>query len=194
MKLKDQLKKAWRFTLHRRGHHVHSPFVFKFITTYIEERAPYYSFTKLRAQYQNHKKESAWTKRELELIFRMTDRMPIERVCILENQSPITEQYIKQAKGNRPLTISYQNEKVDNHDLILIEKADHNTTQTYVQKIINSQQGNETIMLNLKDEKVKEIWKQIIGNPGITVSIDMVTSGIAFTNKKLHKRHYKAFI
>jgi predicted O-methyltransferase YrrM len=38
--------------------------------------------------------------------------------------------------------------------------------------------------------QVREHWKQVCAHPGVTVAIDLSSTGIVFFNKKLHKRTY----
>jgi predicted O-methyltransferase YrrM len=40
------------------------------------------------------------------------------------------------------------------------------------------------------DSPAREHWKQVCGHPGVTVAIDLSSTGIVFFNKKYHKRTY----
>ncbi|MDR1224775.1 MAG: class I SAM-dependent methyltransferase [Tannerella sp.] len=41
-----------------------------------------------------------------------------------------------------------------------------------------------------KSHQAREQWKQVCAHPGVTVAIDLSSTGIVFFNKKLHKRTY----
>lgn len=194
MEILMQLRKFWRFLAHRKGYNVHSPFVFKFITTVIEERLPYYSFFRLKSFYQNTREHHFWTIREEELIFRIADRMRINNTLLIGPKEQTTLKYLDEARGKDRMKVSC-NDKIGGDDqFVIVSRIEEGQEDRLLEELQDTYRPDRIILCNLKDKKVKSLWTKLILRQECTITIDMVSSGIAFTNNKLNKQHYKAFI
>ena len=125
--IKRQYNKGVRMLFHRKGHGVHSPFVFNFIIRVIEEKARYYAYDEIEESYRNAKqqakKESLPKPLPLKyhkLTYRVTNRFAPKTILELGNNCGVTTKALSLAATNAQITpVSISD--VSNFDLLLLK-------------------------------------------------------------------------
>ncbi len=229
----------YRKLRHRKGHGVHSPFVYNLITKVIEEKSPYYAFDKINGalqgpNYQINKSKLVIIKKKQEhkygaLLFRLINFFkckvvlqigsPEESVCLymasansesncfvleedellclkindLINKTGLNNLDIK--CGDYTETVNQIFEQEKKADLVFINIPTHKDCQDILAKCISNSEENCIFVINgiRTNRRMRAVWKHIIENSQISISIDLYTSGIFFLRKNIYKQHYKAY-
>jgi precorrin-6B methylase 2 len=228
----------YRKLRHRKGHGVHSPFVYNLITKVIEEKTPYYAFEQIKkatqeANYQRNRIKFPRPKKVYEhkygaLLFRLINFFkckvvlqvgsPEETIalymastdseckCIVLEEdhaisSKITELAAKTGLNNLQIRCGDYPEKIKEIfdqekriDLVFMNIPGRPCCREILSECVSNADENCIFILNgiRKNEEMKQLWKEVIQDSRITISIDLYTSGIFF-RKNSYKQHYKTY-
>jgi predicted O-methyltransferase YrrM len=224
---------------YRKGHGVHSPFVFSLITKVIGEKCPYYCFYDielLRKQLLHKEETAALVKREAirpeqgALLFRLANYFKPKNIlqigpamglstiyltsytsglkCIsLEPSAEYTavSQWVYEKRKNIFIDVRTGEYKqilpgawkdMELPDFVFFNVRNEQNRDTWMFHECIKHVHNDTVFIigNIRTNRyMRNVWKEICRHQETTVTIDLFSIGIAFFNKKLHKRNYNAY-
>jgi hypothetical protein len=238
---KNSIRKSvllYRRILRRKGHGVHSPFVYNLITKVIEERCPYYRFSdieSLRRRLIVQKEARSVMVREAirpkhgALLFRLTNYFRSKNILQIGASAGLSTLYLTSyAQDVRCMTLEKTSERASIARWVY-EKAARTPINLQVgdyQKLLPSTLQDmgrvDFVFFNTRTESsnaslfglcagyahkdtvfvfegikanrsMRNLWKTVCAHPDVTVTVDLYSMGIAFFNKKLHKRNYTVY-
>lgn len=205
---------------HHKGHGIHSPFVFYFITKVIEEKSLYYAYNDIR-EFILSQPDITFNENKFErLLFKCVNYFNAKRILELGAGSGINTLYLTVAskqcictsvetdlnkkeaidrlynKWGYNIRLSHEKfPQVDKPlDCILLNlrnyEADHTALIEYLLSLINE---NSFIIVDgiRTNRKHQMLWKRLIGCNEVRVSMDLFHVGILFFNPKYYKRNFK---
>ncbi|WP_373775856.1 hypothetical protein [Porphyromonas loveana] len=193
-----------RYLLHRRGHGVHSPYVFYLITRVIEERTPYYCFASLAAGTRDVRRRCSYSgianERVLELIFRLVLYTGAKRCIAFSPDSSVLKQYVQAAFS----TIAYVSAK-DLDTTPLVEKSapvlmvvEEEALATAAMSALaeGSFADGSILVLHCPRRRgaVRTLCQQMWEHPEARILVDVGEVFIVVFHSGLNKRRYKAFL
>lgn len=205
---------------HHKGHGIHSPFVFNFITKVIEEKSPYYAYNDIR-EFLVSSSEITFTESKFgRLIFKCVNYFNAKKILELGAGTGTNTLYLTVAsKESNCICVETNNSKRNTAgllyqrwghnisisedlfpkiespvDCILVNlrnyEADNDALIEYVLSCIND---NSFIIVDgiRTNRKHQMLWKRLIGCDEVIVSMDLFHVGILFFNPKYYKRNFK---
>ncbi len=249
---------GYRKLRHRRGHGVHSPFVFALITKVIEERGSYYSYQDielLRKQYgyrtesvtfpdQRRKgrertlplgrlfQREAIPARKGTLLFRLANYYKPGRILQIGGSIDLSALYLTASARDThcvvmehvPSFVPVAREILDKRPLLRPVSVHEGNYAAELPQVLAGMGSPDFVFFNIVPEQtdpvclfreciiraneqtifvfneiksnvaMRSCWQEVCASPEITVAVDLYSLGIAFVNKKLHKRIYKAYL
>lgn len=242
----------YRKVRYRKGHGVHSPFAFSFITKVIDERAAYYceddiELTRKKISYPDQtfylpaakgEEEQARSIHEIlkkmaikpkngALLMRMTNYFKPRNILQVGETAGFSTLYLSSYSSDVQVVVLeehagraslcravFEKHKASNihlregayYDTLPIALSEAGMVDFVYLDFLNSPELNtyviEQCLPHLHDKSVlvvagiktskekKEFWKHLCFRPEISVTVDVYEFGIAFFDKKLHKRNY----
>ena len=205
---------------HRRGHGIHSPFVFSLITKVIEEKRAYYAYTDIPEYIQPFPEIKKASLKNNRLIFRLTNYFNSKNILeigagdgqttlyasayandIIYNCIEISQHKYEKAtnlysKWNRRIFLHTEKLPIlkKKQDCIIVclknYNADFELFSDYILHLCH-----EKSFIIIKDIRTKRrnqvLWRKLKSLGIVTVSIDLFNIGILFFDKKLYKRNYR---
>ena len=201
---------------HLKGHGVHSPFVYNFITKVIDEKSHYYAYseieTKVKVEAKNYNR----------FLFRLTNYMGCDSVTIFYPEeessilypamvSPSTSCHVVMDKpfsqiqgfikdhhlinitptAHSPEKNISSDDTIENYRLIIIENWKEDETKN---KIDLLEDKTIVVIKNIrKNKKLKKYWKTLQKHSEAHITLDMHSIGVVFVNKSFKKQHYKIY-
>lgn len=205
---------------HHKGHGIHSPFVFNFITKVIEEKSVYYAYLDIR-EFLSDMPQIAFNESKFErLIFKCSNYFNPKKIlelgagtglntlyltavskqceCISvetdSRKNNVAQTVYKKWKRNIELSTEPFPEINEPIDCILLNlrhyEADHSTLANYLMKSVHE---NSFIIVDgiRTNRKHQMLWKRLVGCDKVFVSMDLFHVGILFFNPKYYKRNFK---
>jgi hypothetical protein len=192
------LRFLYRYLFCRKGHGVHSPFVYDLITNVIEEAHPYYCYEPLKRKYFALRKHNGkyLSRKEYELLFRIANRFKPAKSLVIAEDSGLSALYVtafsRDAVCVCPDSAVPRNEGCEKYDLIVCRCPTRDT----VRKLFDCA-SYETVMIvsGIGNAGVeKKLWRYICEHPKVSVTIDLHNIKLIFFNPKLHRKTYKSVI
>lgn len=207
--VKRQYSKGIRNLIHRKGHGVHSPYVYNFIIRIIEEKARYYAYEQIEVNYKRAKQIAKSTSlhkplplKYYKLLYRIANRLKPQTILICGSDNGISVTALTIAKSEAQVTtieadlqkslLNYFTKTTPN--LIYIHKQ--TTAQDY--QIIYSQlteqlPENQCIIVSgIRTTKQSyKLFKEFVLNNKIKVTIDLYDYAILVASPKLNKQTFK---
>ena len=205
---------------HHKGHGIHSPFVFNFITKVIEEKSPYYAYNDIR-EFLISSPETTFAESKFErLIFKSVNYFNAKKILELGAGNGINTLYLTVAsKQCTCICVETNSEKRNTADL-LYQRWGHNITisddlfpkidstvdcilvnlrnydvdsNSLVEYLLSCIDKNSFIIVDgiRTNRKHQMLWKRLIGCDEVIVSMDLFHVGILFFNPKYYKRNFK---
>lgn len=207
--IKRQYNKGVRMLFHRKGHGVHSPFVFNFIIRVIEEKARYYAYEQIEESYSNAKlqakKESLPKPLPLKyhkLTYRVVNRFAPQTILELGNDCGVTTKAMSLAATKAQITTLYNNgvEEIKNYlsqttpNFIYIHAC--KTAEEYRELYSTLTQylaEHQTIVVSglRKTAESHKLFTEFASNPTIKVTIDLYDMAILVSSPKLNKQTFR---
>lgn len=209
-RIKRQYSKGVRYLVHRKGHGVHSPYVFNFITRVIEEKARYYAYDKIEEQYKQLKIQSKkgvvpkpQTLKYYKLLYRILNRVKpqhvlecgrdcglVDTVFFLTN-AEVQLTRVKESNYNTEIPAYYTTNPLP--DLIYIHKQ---TEEGYKQiyNLLSLQIKETSIIIVSGIRSTKHSYTNFVefaSNKTIKVTIDIYDYAILVASPKLNKQTFK---
>jgi len=204
---------------HHKGHGVHSPFVYNFITKVIEEKTPYYAYDDISSYLQSIGIDRESTKTE-RLLFKTVNYFNPINILELGAGDGINTLYLTAASSHiKCVSVEQNKEKLthakeiykgwkrdiklcqkdfpkleEKQDCILLNlrnyEADHGELKKYLFENVNE---NSFIFIDgiRTNRKQQALWKSLIEADDVLISFDLFHIGILFFNKKYFKKNYK---
>lgn len=205
---------------HHKGHGIHSPFVFNFITKVIEEKDPYYAYddisgfletlhfpvdednkvNKLSFKTANHFN----AKKILELgsgegintLYITSVSLNSESVCVETDPEKREKAQELYNKWNREIYLTSEEfPKLDFFpDCIFLNLRNYNADkERFIPYLLSHVNENSFIFIDgiRTNRKQQMLWKQLIRHEEVILSLDLFHVGILFFDKRFYKRNYK---
>lgn len=205
-KFKEKIRYRLK-TRHHKGHGIHSPYLYRFISSVIQEKYPYYCFEQLEnnsefadsyLSRQQYKKD----KRCGEIIFRIIQNAQFQHLLELGKTTGFETQYMSMA-NSKAKCISESNtaelatstllNQFKTLDFVFFNKM---AGYQYTLDCFNSclaKKNNDSIFV-FKDihenPDMKKAWKKIKTKEGVQVTMDIFDLGIILFKPELEKRNY----
>lgn len=209
-RIKRQYSKGVRNIIHRKGHGVHSPYVFNFIIRVIEEKARYYAYDKIEEQYKQLKIQSKkgvvlkpQTLKYYKLLYRILNRVKpqhvlecgsdcglVDTIFLLANPDvQITR--VEESDYNTEIPVYYTTKAIP--DLIYIHKQ---TEEGYKQiyNLLSSKIKETSVIIVSGIRSTKHSYtnfEEFASNKTIKVTIDIYDYAILVASPKLNKQTFK---
>lgn len=205
---------------HHKGHGIHSPFVFNFITKVIEEKTPYHAYDDVRT-YIEHFPEIAFRENKTHrLLFKIVNYFNLKTILELGAGNGICTLYLTVAASDtRCVSIELLPEKYANaqkmysqwnrdvllsndrfpatnekKDCIFINLRNYNAPHSQLIACLLSLVHPRSVIIVdgiRTNRKLQTLWKMLVHHNEVIVSLDLFHVGILFFDKKYFKRNYK---
>lgn len=205
---------------HHRGHGIHSPFVFSFITKVIEEKTQYNAYEDVRNYLSLFPDLSFRENKTHRLLLKIVNYFNVKTIlelgsgsgintlymtvtasdieCLSVEQSPVKYDRAQHLynEWNRNILQSKEQFPIINgkKDCIFVDlknyKAAHNELIVYLLSLIHK---DSIIIIDgiRTNRKLQMLWKMLVQQDDVIVSLDLFHVGILFFDKKYYKRNYK---
>ncbi len=205
--IKQRCNKGVRMLIRRKGHGVHSPFVFNFIIRVIEEKARYYAYEQIEVAYRQAKlqakKESLPKPLPLKyhkLTYRIANRFLPQTILECGSDCGVTTQAL--AIGNAHMTTITENIQTElkKHlakevpNLIYIHAQPTAEGNKHIYSILTPHLAEyQTIVVSgiRKTEQSYKLFTEFSSNNIIKVTIDLYDIAILVSSPKLNKQTFK---
>lgn len=206
---------------HHKGHGIHSPFVFNFITKVIEEKTPYYAYFDIRQYLEGKDPNLNLSKtKTVHLIFKTVNYFKPNSVLELGSGIGIRSLYITAISRKIRLTAIEPDE--NNRSMAQKFYKDwRNSIELKERLDFNSKDNVDCLMINLNEYKInfeefcliiknmlhehsfiiidgirtnkknQLLWKELVADQNIKISLDLFYVGILFFDTKYHKQNFK---
>lgn len=205
---------------HHKGHGIHSPFVFSFITRVIEEKTPYHAYEDVRNHMKDFPALSFQENKTHRLLFKIVNYFNLKQILELGGGIGVHTLYMTATASDiECLSVELTPSKY-NQAQMLYNEWDRNIIQS--EEPFPSINGKkDCIFVNLKNynvshnelviyllslvhkdsviiidgirtnRKLQTLWKMLVQQNDVIVSLDLFHLGILFFDKKYYKRNYK---
>lgn len=205
---------------HHKGHGIHSPFVFNFITKVIEEKTPYYAYNDISdylnacniqvdednkvnklsfktANYFNAKKILELGAGEgLNTLYITAASLAPHCVSVETNPQKLEKAQKLYDKWNRDIYLtSEEYPELDfTPDCIFLNLRNYNVDEErLIPYLLSCVNEDSFIFIDgiRTNRKQQMLWKQLVRCEEVVLSLDLFHIGILFFDKKFYKRNYK---
>ncbi|NDW08207.1 class I SAM-dependent methyltransferase [Dysgonomonas sp. 520] len=205
---------------HRRGHGIHSPFVFSLITNVIEEKRKYYAFDDIQnfiSKYDNVKQHS---KKYNRFVFRIINHFSAKNILEIGSGDGQTTLYASASSSSircncyEPSTKKSEKANIlyndwgrsinlhtdslphinDIQDCIIVDLknyfADYDLFLSYILPLCNEE--TFIIIKGIRTKRKNQmLWRMLKQSEKVTVSLDLFNIGVLFFDKRFYKRNYR---
>ncbi len=205
---------------HHKGHGIHSPFVFNFITKVIEEKTRYHAYDDVRNYLNRFPDLSFRENKTHRLLLKIVNYFNIKKILELGGGTGINTLYMTvTASDIECLSVELSLPKYNKAQIIynewnkgiqqskepfpsLNEKKDCIFVDLRNYKVPHGEMITYLLSLTHKDSviiidgirtnrKLQTLWKMLVQQEEVIVSLDLFHLGILFFDKKYFKRNYK---
>jgi predicted O-methyltransferase YrrM len=203
---------------HRRGHGIHSPFVYSLIVNVIENKHPYYAYRDIEKHIENIRGKKYKTKKINKLIFQLINYLKPKKILLAGSGKGINTLYatayssnidsliVEQKEANRKTTSTLLQQwqrsasisstvpsLKEIYDCILLDfKFYINEDENFIDFIFSRINENSVVILdNIRtNAHVYSLVEQTRKDPRVRISLDLYQVAIFFFDKKYYKRNY----
>jgi hypothetical protein len=188
----------YRYLFCRKGHRIHSPFVYELITNVIGEKIPYYCYEQLNKKYlaQRERNDKLLSRREYKFFFRVANKFKPANILVIADDSGLSAMYVsafsKRARCVVTDCSSFRDFRNEKYDLIVC----HFFMQDAVYKLFECVK-DDTVMIvtGIRDSVAdKDLWMSVCKHSKVSVTIDLYNTGLILFSPKLHRKTYKSII
>jgi len=191
------------------GRGIHSPYLFRFVTTVLDPKCPYYAFEALETVHQQKRKRSALTFRKKEphqvqrMIFRIVQDLQPANMLEIGNRIGLETQYMVNACPKAICnSITYspntKNDQTLKSTLVSLEKLDfvlfnaqterNQRMDEFSQCLQKAHEGTLMVIKHIHQTPEQAFtWELMQNHPEVQASIDLYSLGILFLRKDLPK-------
>lgn len=202
-RFKSRMQYGWHARYYK-GHGVHSPFVYHLVTDIIEGTYPYYCFDEIediRLTLKPKLRRHCLPKEIAQVFFRMINFFQPKYVVEFGHGDGITAQYLTQASSKAKSVYMEDIHEVELHDLIqkcspdlVIFYADLDAAalrMTLRESLAAHHEDSIFVVAGIHDTPEKnQVWKNLLEDASVTLSLDLFSWGMIFFRKTLEKRTY----
>lgn len=195
-----RLIRTIHYLFHRKGHHVHSPYVFHLITRVVEERLPYYCFSTLAMDTRERRQSSSYRgiqrQRVLEFIFRLAVWGKYKRALISSSEDSIVGEYLR-VQGIKTEFAEITVLPKDHKEPLLIILEHEPPSGEYSDGQIWEHLPNGSVLLlhcPCRKGPLYSLWLDLKKNPHARVGLDLGDVFLFVFDRNLNKRMYRAFL
>lgn len=205
---------------HHKGHGIHSPFVFGFINRVIEEKTAYYAYNEIKSYLNKFPDVKQPEDKVSQLYFKVVNYFNPQNILELGSGTGVNSLYISAVSAGcnctcveqdpnkykvakeiyqdweRNITFSPQIPFNISHpfDCIFINLKNYkDSIETIKEFLLSNVNSNGFVFVDgIRTNKTQQmLWKMLIQDQRVTISMDLFEIGILFFNTKYIKRNYK---
>ncbi|GAB6012963.1 O-methyltransferase [Viscerimonas tarda] len=205
---------------HHHGHGIHSPFVYNLIVNVIEEKAPFYAYQEIKDYLSIHSKVKKRTSKSNLLSFRLANYFGSKNIleigsgygintlcltapssgskCICVELSHTKTEISKELYKNWNRAIILYTDKLppitEKQDCICLDLRNYPANFEELKHYLfgNITDNSFIIIKGIRTNRGHQLlWKSLIEDNKVRVSLDLFHEGILFFDPKLYKRNYK---
>lgn len=176
---------------------MHSPFVFDFIISVLNDDRDFYAFQ----QIQNIKSMTKKERKINRLLFRMVDYYQPKNIICIGNDNSIQTQYLAAASHlieinsiNESDSLQSTIDKIENVDFVVLNIKKSNDTLNQFEILLSAFQNKSFFILNNihSNKEAKANWQSIQNQSSVKATIDLFHLGIVLFNQDFKvKQHFK---
>ncbi len=191
-----------------KGHGVHSPFAFHFITNILGDKLIYNHFADIENQLKHENIHSKHIDK-YRLFFKIVNFLQPSSILQIGTEQGIDTLYLTSPTNakldlylnqNKPLTIilkPFSNMHIINeiknisqkYDLIFLKQED--SPNIYIEKLLDISNTKTCWIIDpLTSKSSRNFWNEIRNHPDVRVTFERTDFGVAFLNPELHKINY----
>ena len=207
--VKRQFTKGVRMLIRRKGHGVHSPFVFNFIIRVIEEKARYYAYEQIEEAYKQTKRQAKKTSitkplplKYHKLTYRVANRFTPQTILECASDGGVTTQaltlaapkaQIKTIDTNLPAQIkNYLAQATPNLIYIHAQPTAEEYKNIFTNITPHLAEYQTLIVSGIrKTPQSFQYFTEFASNPTIKVTIDLYDIAILVSSPKLNKQTFR---
>jgi len=191
------------FARHRKGFSVHSPFVFELLNNVFFEKEYYYCYNEIeKIVAKNTHKSLFFNKlKYYKLFFRLANYFNAQKILIVGKNNFI-EKIFTFVSSKTKIFYAENIEKMEKNDFDLMFFAEGHFDQREKSRVQNrflpavemtAKKDNSILIFEniYKNENINEIWKNIITDNNLKISIDIFRYGIIINKNDIPKQHYR---
>lgn len=205
---------------HHRGHGIHSPFVFNLITKVVEEKKPYYAYDEIRNYLSTHPEVKNRVSKSNLLSFRLTNYFGSKNILELGSGYGINTLFLTAPSSNIKCQCFESSQKKREISELLYKDWDRNII-LLPKEMFQVPDKQDCVCVDLKryfidledirgdlfgilhdksfmiikgirtNKRHQLLWKNLINEDRVRVSLDLFHEGILFFDPKLYKKNYK---
>lgn len=220
--VRKQCTKGVRRIIRRKGHGVHSPYVYNFIIRVIEEKAQYYAYPQIEEQYsrvKNDKQTRPMPLKYSKLLYRIANRIKPQQILECGTDYGISTIAMQLAGSSAKITTIEQNKNIATYlkgaiekpyaqalqeyysngsrpELIYISKQDSADDYKTIYKHLTANMNESSVIVISGIRKTKQTYTQFTkfaSNNIIKVTIDLYDVAILVASPKLNKQTFKVW-
>lgn len=177
---------------HRKGFSVHSPFVFELLNNVFFEKEHYYCYNKIeKIVAENTHNFLFFNKlKYYKLIFRLANYFNAQKILVVGKNSFIEKIFAFVSSKTQIFNIeNVENVRGKDFDLIFFSE---NYIKNYEKHKFSFKDNSILIFENIyQNRKINDVWKQIINDNNLKISIDIFSFGIIINKNEIPKQHYR---
>lgn len=181
-------------------HSVHSPFVYDLVTNVLNDKSYKQEYSKIR-----NLNASTINSKHLKLIYRIINRYKLENILeigdskhlnriFLSNIQPKANVFFCNVKTNEISEIKTQNNiQTESFDFAFydIKNNDSLTLSEFINHLKYFHNNSIVAVNNIhKSKEIEEVWRKIITQKEVTISIDLFFIGLVFFRKEQVKENF----
>ncbi len=214
--LNKQAIKIYYKIRHRRGHGIHSPFVYNFIINVVENKHPFYAFNDIEEFIHSQTNQVHKRKKTNKLIFKTINYFNLRKILFIETKNGINILYgtapsseiksicIEEKKDNREqastLLHSWKNKVIfqekfppnELFDCIIMDMKQLSNPEQALGYILEHTHEKSVVILNniRTNAHTNSLVQKTREDERIRISLDLFKTSIFFFDKKYYKRNY----
>lgn len=177
---------------HRRGHGIHSPFLYHLVTQVLFNKNRYYSFDRIESLIPATPNEHVIG----QTLFRLAEDTKVSNMVVFCNPDTVDVAYLKSVKADAQLirlTNAEELKQLPSIDLAVFDVCHESESLDKLldNALLMTHPSSVFVLKNIHAKGKEHYWLALINHPQVTASLDVFHLGIAFFRPDLEKKCYR---